>query len=184
MTKETGTAAELNLKPGDVVEFLSPPYTVSRAEEVEPDIFGGSVWLDLLGFRSGVFTNEILRIVSRASYAEGQPPATPKTWGEMTDAEQGALLLADHRREVVEWRDPEDINDDWDTKGLRFGCPDMAYRVRPEPKRETVTLYGGSERTGYFAASAGGKLDNDTHRITFDLIDGKPDCASIRMEEL
>jgi len=23
-----------------------------------------------------------------------------------------------------------------------------------------------------------------THRITFDVIDGKPDCASIRMEEL
>ena len=29
-----------------------------------------------------------------------------------------------------------------------------------------------------------GHLCRDTHRITFDLIDGKPDCASIKMEEL
>jgi len=32
--------------------------------------------------------------------------------------------------------------------------------------------------------SFGGPSDRDTHRITFDLIDGKPDCDSIRMESM
>lgn len=179
MTKETGTAAELNLHPGDVVEFFSPPYTVARAEEIETDIFGESVWLDLPGFRSGVFTNEILRIVSRASCAEDQPPATPKTWGEMTDEEKGALLLAEHRGKVVEVQgtDPdiwvqcltEDVQDDW------------IVRVRPEPKRDTVTIYGAPSKHIQWCLDQCGI---DTHRITFDVIDGKPDCASIRMEEL
>jgi hypothetical protein len=177
MTEETGTLAELDVKSGDVVSYKDRvTYTIFGWKDGEcyalgDDGFpqGGALAIDTDGWR----------IIIRASGADDQPSATPKTWGEMTDKEKGALLLAEHRGEVVEWRAPEDINDDWDTKGLRFGCPDMAYRVRPEPKQETVTLYG----CGFEWGQASKPCDEDTHRITFDLIDGKPDCASIRMEE-
>jgi hypothetical protein len=57
--------------------------------------------------------------------------------------------------------------------------PQRAYRVKPAPIRENVTLIGnpecGFDYSGWTA---------NTHRIQFDLIDGKPDCASIKMEEL
>jgi hypothetical protein len=53
-----------------------------------------------------------------------------------------------------------------------------AYRIRPEPKRETVTLYGHHRLYNCAQSST------DTHRITLDIIDGKPDVASIKMEAL
>jgi hypothetical protein len=60
-----------------------------------------------------------------------------------------------------------------------FLQPYNAYRVKPAPIRETVTLIGnvnsGFDYSGW---------TTNTHRIQFDLIDGKPDCASIKMEPL
>jgi hypothetical protein len=64
----------------------------------------------------------------------------PKTFGEMTDAEQGALLLAHHRGQRIEafyggrwWCGVKDPF----FKNMR------AYRIGPpEPKRETVVWYG------------------------------------------
>ena len=103
---------------------------------------------------------------------------TPKLLRDMTDAEIGALVRADNDGKVIEiW-----VHDEWSEVDPRWK-PGNAYRVRPEaqrPKRETVTLHGsvtdelwGRDQTGY-----------DTYRITFDLIDGKPDCDSIKMEKL
>lgn len=65
-------------------------------------------------------------------------PATPTIWADMTDAEKGALLLAWQQGKVIEWftydggwcatnYDPSKWND-------------AAYRIKPEPKRETVEL--------------------------------------------
>ena len=172
MTEETGTLAELNVQPGDVVECVqlgvkanNHYVTVGRQYEIQ-----GNGWFidnegDLCFGHSNIF-----RLVSRA---------TLKTWGEMTDEEKGALLLAEHRGEVVEWIDPSNKNDKWDREGFAIGLPVMAYRVRPpELKRETVCCWWNGHNIHR-------KNHTDrTHRITFDLIDGKPDCASIRMEEL
>ena len=98
----------------------------------------------------------------------------PKIWRDMTSEEKGALLLAEHEGKVIEfWCDGEwyEIEPIWiDTE---------AYRVRPEPKRETVTLYG--EPAGPFGEA---KWTEDTICITFDLVDGEPDCASIKMERI
>jgi hypothetical protein len=58
--------------------------------------------------------------------------------------------------------------------------PSIAYRIHPEPKRETVTLYGQS-KWGYWNDVS---TISDTHRITFYLINGEPDCASIKMERV
>jgi hypothetical protein len=102
----------------------------------------------------------------------------PKIWRDMTPAEKGALLLARHEGKAIELQ----IGEGGWVKVLPSWNPDAAYRVKPEPTVETVTL-GGFEwnTTWYF------KVDHDsrrTHRITFNLIDGQPDCASIRMEAL
>ena len=95
---------------------------------------------------------------------EKPDPDTPKLWRDMTDAEKGALLLAHHEGRTIErWVD--------ESLGWKIVPPqwrhEHAYRVRPEPKRETVTLYAG-----------------DTIIGTIDMIDGKPDPDSIRMEQV
>ena len=112
-------------------------------------------------------------------------PETPKLWRDMTPEEKGALLLAHHEGKAIEWwtggtnwrhcHDPE-----WQ--------PDCAYRVRPEPKRETVTQYWERDRNNCHFI----KRQGDTHGITFDLIDGKPTPGTytddkgniIRIEEI
>jgi hypothetical protein len=114
--------------------------------------------------------------------ARAAAPAAPKTWGEMTDAEKGALLLAHHEGKVIEWNHrPGDT--DFSRSTARGYTPvwaeNHAYRVRPEPKRETVTMTGALQN-GF----AGIKMASDTHRITLDVIDGRPDVGSIKMEEL
>jgi len=50
--------------------------------------------------------------------------------------------------------------------------------MKPEPVRETIELCGKGR------VFEDRQLPSDTHRITFDLIDGKPDCSSIKMEKL
>lgn len=110
----------------------------------------------------------------------------PKIWAEMTDIEKGALLLADQRGEDIEflcadgsWK--RDVEPLWN-------CGD-AYRIKPEPTAKTVTLYGGFDG-GAFEYFDSIKSVNktyeqdDTHRITFSLVDGEPDCASIKMEKI
>lgn len=94
----------------------------------------------------------------------------PKTWGEMTDAEKGALLLAAHEGKEIEcsvnsfhWGT---VNPDWASA--------LYYRVKPEPVRETVTINSWEVATDVLKG----------HRITFDTIDGVPDCASVEMEEI
>jgi len=112
---------------------------------------------------------------------------TPKLWRDMTPEEKGALLLGWHEGKIIE------------VFGL--GYPDMwyyeddpcfeddcAYRVKPEPETMTAKLcidaYGTSLhmrpdfRDNYYG-------DENFHfTLTFDIIDGKPDSASIKIEEL
>ena len=155
MTKEIGTLEELNVKPGDVVEYdggfggkivkrTVAGWKGSRCYHTDHE-FGGSVFM---------MRGPGWRIISRAS-------GTPKTWGEMTDEEKGVLLLAHHEGKVIEF-----LNGPygWSLASSPRWRSEQSYRIRPEHKRETVAI--------------------DTHRITFDLIDGEPDCSSVKMEKL
>jgi hypothetical protein len=54
------------------------------------------------------------------------------------------------------------------------------YRVRPEPKRETVTLHGSVTDEVW----GRGTMELDTHRITFELKDGEPEYDTIKMERI
>jgi hypothetical protein len=104
----------------------------------------------------------------------------PKTWGEMTPEEKGALLLAHHEGKVIESKYSASLWVRIKTPAWHGSC---AYRVKPEPKRETARLSGRvlTDRDWVFGTAHG---LSDTHRITFDTIDGEPVCGSIRMEEL
>ena len=102
----------------------------------------------------------------------------PKTWGEMTPEEKGALLLAHYEGKSIHVYVP---GDSWIPVPKPAWHDLYAYRVKPEPKRETVRLSGQVYLDGQWAFGTEDK--GDTHRITFDTIDGEPDCSSIRMEK-
>lgn len=108
----------------------------------------------------------------------------PKTWSEMTPEEKGALLLARYEGKVIEywhWHDGPWIAVDWDFYA-RFDAA-SAYRVKPEPTRETVRIHGQAyPNVRWNFGSSLGK--EDTHIITFDTIDEEPVLASIRMEKI
>jgi len=61
------------------------------------------------------------------------------------------------------------------------GC---AYRIKSEPKRETVVLVGRMSTPDNWSFCAEEWWPFDTHKITFDTIDGKPDPSSIKIEEV
>ena len=165
---ETGTLRELNVKPGDVVEFV----TGSAGFEDYTKKYGGTYSVvdadgDTKQHSDGSqgWCNESshkFRIISRAS-------DTPKTWGEMTDAEKGALLLAAHEGKVIESKYAHESQ--WYSYELRWD------EDRPEPVRETVTLYGCEFKEDGWLFSPDKMPDGDTHRITFTLTDGTPDCT-------
>lgn len=105
---------------------------------------------------------------------------TPKLWKDMSDEEKGSLLLAQHNGEAIECLDTH--------YNMWFPCGDiplwlknMAYHVKPkpEPKVETTCAYWCVYGASTYKADGW-----HTHKITFDVIDGKPDCNSVKMEEL
>ena len=103
----------------------------------------------------------------------------PKLWKDMTPEEKGALLLARVEGAKIQCKA---YGSDWmdkDFSNNKFNS-DFAYRVKPEPHRKQVALYFGELREGALLS----RVRTDTHRITFDLVDGKPDCNSIKMESL
>lgn len=172
MTKEVGTLAELNVKPGDVVEWPElGEYLVLNGGDVVSKVSGGLL-------KDGIdYPGNRFRIVSRAE-------ATPKLWRDMTPEEKGALLLAHHEGKVIEWTGNFGSEFDMDSiRGTPVWSATHAYRIKPEPKVETVTLTT-AKVYGWVSEPESGCSTQNTHRITFNLIDGEPDCTSIKMEKL
>jgi len=62
-----------------------------------------------------------------------------KTWGQMTDEEKGGLLLAHHEGKVIEWFDI--YTSTWEDKESTVFYHPIIYRVKPEPKVETVEVF-------------------------------------------
>jgi hypothetical protein len=93
----------------------------------------------------------------------------PTIWRDMTAEEKGALLLAHHEGTVIQLFDKADLWFDIEDPYFADGC---AYRVKPEPTVETVTLYVWPE--GFPPTSIG----------TIQLKDGEYDPSTIRMEKL
>lgn len=161
MTKETGTLAELNLKPGDVVAHVdaygarSKPMKVNRCPPMDDTAFP-----DHWDVGDGYYTDEpVWRIISRASQTD---PETPKLWRDMTPEEKGALLLAEYEDKQLQVH-LEGVWTDFYNDRSELYRDDLAYRIRPEPKRMTVDLMADFKVIG-----------------TIDLLDGKPDFTSIK----
>ena len=164
---EVGTLKELDVKPGDVLVCVwavtSGVFTVGKTYRMT----GNGLECD--SYIPQLSTASTFRVISRAAY-------TPKLWRDMTDAEKGALLLAFHNdKKCLEIR----------RNGKWVYCEDstldnnIAYRIRPEPKVEVVTVRYQKRWVTIMPF-----YDGYTHRITFTTIDGKPDCASIKMEAI
>lgn len=90
----------------------------------------------------------------------------PRLWKDLSPEEKGALLLAHHEGRDIQMY----ASDHWYTVNPIWE-DFTAYRIKPEPVRNSVEMKWGL-----------GSLD--THRITFDLVDGVPDCSSIKMEKI
>jgi hypothetical protein len=101
----------------------------------------------------------------------------PKTWGEMTPEEKGALPLAHHYRKEIqfyngfEWAKAAQTLD-W--------LSDRFYRVKPAHVHETVILFSDAPTRRF----EGCGVERPEYAITFDTIDGEPVCDRIRMEKL
>jgi hypothetical protein len=171
-----GTLKELNVKPGDVVQ------TKWTAQDVVVE-----EWM--LGKVGGAF-----KVISRAREDEGvlstnersEDETAPKTWGEMSDAEKGELLLDEYNGEVIEVLVSVGGKKSWRRKKFDEFYSHLAYRRRPEPpvepKRETVTwmLHYIEGALPYFS----NEMDSPTHKITFETLDGVPVLGSEKMEEV
>jgi hypothetical protein len=71
-----------------------------------------------------------------------EPAAEPVLFKDMTDAEQGALLLAKHRGEAIYYLLYGLPDNGWKKYENQTFDPRHAYRVAPpEPKVETVVFY-------------------------------------------
>ena len=99
----------------------------------------------------------------------------PKLWRDMTDAEKGAILLAKHEGKEIEGFS---YVKGWVSDHGSFS-QDRAYRIKTEPK--VVKYHWTGTPDGGFA----GTDDlGDTHMITFNTINGKPDLSSVKMEKI
>ena len=184
-----GTAAQLKLNVGDVVDtidWLGDSFTryqtVLESNIIDSGQFYGQYEIRLSDYGKGIFDDEKFRILTRAT-------PQPKLWRDMTAEEKGALLLAAHEGKVIEWSYglPWVTAYSTDTGHYPAWSDTCAYRVRikPEPKVETVRQHWKTNKKGEFVPMNQYDVPHDpTHRITFATVDGKPDCASVKMEHI
>ena len=149
---EIGTLKELNVQPGDVVEWTVNGVAYKIEFMNTHSAFSGDARFAL---DDGLF-----RIVSRATPTE--PASEEITWGE--------------------WGPPSDGAADGDyMERCINGKTELRYPVSKQPVVETVTLGGACNG---FWSFGGLNFAGDTARITFDVIDGKPDWSTLRGEDL
>jgi hypothetical protein len=112
----------------------------------------------------------------------------PKLWKDMTPEEKGALLLAKYEKKFIECYEDGSWNVVVGTGNVFYHG--TAYRVKPEPKREKITARICLTKDGaslHMEAEYGYDLYSKAHLyalVTFDIIDGKPDPESIKIEEV
>jgi hypothetical protein len=98
-------------------------------------------------------------------------------WSDMTPAQKGALLLAHHEGKEIEYRYPN--REVWEKIENPSWNPVFSYRVKPKPKRETVTITAEVIGNHLMFTSA-----HPNFKITLDMVDDEPDCSSIRMMKM
>jgi hypothetical protein len=120
-------------------------------------------------------------IVSRAGSQETPQTAPPEpiysTWGGMTPEEQGALLLAYHNGETIERLG---VGSWYAVTHPCFHLFHLSkYRVKPvDPVVVTHELFGSP--AGFDSC----QYPWDNHRLSYNTINGEPDCSSVVMTKL
>lgn len=109
-----------------------------------------------------------------------------KLWKDMTPEEKGALLLASHEGETLQyWKRG---TGGWEDCLSVVIHNNEFYRVKPKPVVKEVVFYGMASKhqeEGLNPFPIGfTRVSTDTHKITFNLVDGDPDCNSIKMVAL
>jgi len=165
MSSEYKTLRELDVKPGDVVESRSMArYKVTVVDNDYCALDGDDGW--------SLDNAAMWRIVSRAPRDDQDHDGitwasdAPKMWRDMTPEEKGAFWTRVYHGGVVEWYDPDDLEWKEDDSFEPDYFDKAAYRTRPEPKRETVTVFG---EVGYWVKAM---LPGATRSLTLPLIDG------------
>ena len=121
-------------------------------------------------------------VTGRTSGATATIIETPTPWGDMSDEEKGALLLAHHEGNDIEWT--------WvDRQPVWRDCPNAvgrfdkyAYRVKPGPEVKEVVMNGGNFG-GDLDFSSDRVHDDDTHTITLPTLNDTPIPGTYTSEE-
>jgi len=99
-------------------------------------------------------------------------------WGDMTPEAQGALLLAYHNGPTIKQSGDEFKWVDFNHKPMWLNA--IKYRVKPaDPVVVTHEIFGSNELFWGYLTN-----DEDTHKMTYNTIDGVIDCASVKMMEI
>ena len=98
-----------------------------------------------------------------------EEPDAPKTWGEMTDAEKGALLLACHEGKAIECKF---CDGPWELTNPSWNDV-YAYRIKPEPVVGEVVLSGQAGDSAVAEIFARPGFAGCTHTLTLPTLDGK-----------
>lgn len=105
-----------------------------------------------------------------------------KLWKDMTPEGKGALLLASHEGKTLQyWKRG---TGGWEDCLSVVIHENECYRVKPEPVVKEVVINGGATAGVWGFDSILSPCVEDTHKITFNLVDGVPDCNSIKMIKL
>lgn len=169
---ETGTLKELNVQPGDVVEYI-PSRGKSKVGRIENGLYYPE------GSDDPYLRDPDFRIISRAKHPLDLTAITAP-FGLLDDVHgPGAQDALRAHGGPYEWFGHRG----WQTAGGNVDCWvwSNTYRVKPQPKRETVTHSMSMDPdTGYLTSFE--RQQWTPVRVTFDRVDGEIDLASYRLE--
>lgn len=165
--RKVGTLRQIGARVGDVVGIHSEKYkvreydnSISRSWTLECD---NGVTFKQYG------EDQDWRIIRRAA----------RQFNTLTAEEKGDLIMAHVDEKIIEVS--LDGGATWERCYTPLWVGSACYRVKPDVT-ERVSIRSSYPFAGWVSEEYG-NID-DTHRITFQTVNGKPDCNSIRMEEL
>ena len=166
------TFLELCYNVGDTVRCVDSwmNYMIDKTYKLIPDETGAPRTNS--GYNGYIVTWEL---VSRAGSTDADDGYL--IWGDMTPEAQGALLLACHNGETIQFFS---IDEWFDADHKLSWYDDAKYRVKPaDPVVVTHEIFGSNEIFWGYLTN-----EDDTHKMTYNTIDGVIDCASVRMVEI
>ena len=103
------------------------------------------------------------------------------TWGDMTPEQQGALLLAHHRRKTIQVK--SHASSRWVYSEYPTWNQNTSYRIKHEPvvvhHKSYTCLYNGD-----LCAISKVQYTDSAYVLTYDTEDGVPVCSSVKLSKL